>query len=176
MENNIDYIKLFQNEFTEILKQFCGTIIAVNVNPKCFFDSLPHFTLQFEEYGEELNKKDFKLFARGFYEYVLYDILTDVSTYKIYFNSTGSFQMIKKQFNLMWPEQESLQEKQIAAFYDFAIALEYFLFNENESKDGYYNKMKDNEDKVQEMLKNIYYALKSLLLQVFDKFVVKYFK
>jgi hypothetical protein len=172
----MDYIALFQEEFIHILKQFCGTLIAVNVNPKCFFDTLPHFTLQWEEYGEELNKKDFKLFARGFYEYVLNDILTDVNTYKIYFDRNGSFKMIMKQFNLMWPEDPSLQEKQIAAFYEFALALEYFLFNENETRDEYFNQLKDNEEKVQEMLANIHTALKSLMLQVFDKFVIKYFK
>lgn len=174
MDSKIDYIDCFQSEFVHIFKTLCVTLSNNGITPKLFFDSLPHFHENYAEYGEEINKKALSIFARAFFDYVLNDTLTDQNTYKMYFHRNGSFEMIKKQFNLMWPMDKSLQEKQIAAFFDFAIALEYFLFFDDESRDEYYNKMKDNEEKVQEMLCNVYNALKEFLIRVTNMFIIKF--
>ena len=169
-----NYLELFQNEFILMFKRFCHTLLQCNVVPKSFFFSLPDFHEIAENYSDDLNDFELNLFCRSFYEYMLYDILNDSNTYKIYFNENGSSKMIKKQFELLWPKDVSLQEKQIAAFFDFAIALEFFLFHENENRDMFYNEMKDNEDKVIEMLNNIYNSLKSFFFTVFEKFMQKH--
>lgn len=171
-----NYLECFQNDFVQIFQRFCVSLTECNVTPKLFLLSLPDFQEAAKNYSDNLNEFELNLFARSFYEYMLNDILNDSNTYKIYFNENGSSQMIKKQFELLWPKDVSLQEKQIAAFFDFAIALEFFLFHENENRDQFYNEMKDNEDKVIEMLSNIYNSLKSFFLVVFEKFMHKHLK
>jgi hypothetical protein len=167
-------ILLFQQKWTTSFKNFCEAMKTINIDPNAFFNSFENNELI--EYSDEFSDDQLSFFAKKFFQLVLDDVLKDRDTYKIYFNENGSAKMLQKQYDLMWPKDEETSEKQIKAFYEFSIAMQYFLFEEETSKQDYFLQMQNNEEAVKDLLQNVSNSLTNLIFCVFKNFINKHVK